>query len=108
MYGMKQASGNLIWASGTATAAGATVLTISLPAGAVGTPKVVRASGSVAATVTVNIGNTQQVTVLVNPNAPPDEKSIPAQAFPAKTGSLSATATLSAAGNVYVAVGFAP
>jgi hypothetical protein len=101
-------SKGLIWASATATAAGATALTPTLPNGAIGMPVRIKASGSVAATVTLNISNSQQIVVLVNPNAPPTEEEVPAGAFPGKQGSVSVTAELSAAGNVYVAVGFAP
>jgi hypothetical protein len=98
----------LIWAVGTATAAGITNLTLSLPAGAIGTPKKIRVAGTVGATVTLPISNSQQVVVLSNPNAPPSEETIPARAFPGKTNSVTLTANLSAAGNVYVSVGFQP
>ena len=105
---MYQKSGDmgLVWAVATATASGATSLTLTLPGGAVGTPKIARASGTVGAQVTVQISNSQQIVFLVNPNAPADEKAIPKQASPGKQNQLSATATLSAAGNVYVSVGF--
>jgi hypothetical protein len=98
----------LIWATATATAAGVTNLTPTLPGGAIGMPRKIKASGSVAATVTLNISNSQQIIVLVNPNAPPTEEDVPSNAFPGKQGSVSVVANLSAAGNVFVAVGFAP
>jgi hypothetical protein len=101
-------SKGLIWASATATAAGATALTPTLPNGGIGMPTRIKASGNVAATVVLNISNSQQIIALVNPNAPPTEEEIPPGAFPGKQGSVAVTATLSAAGNVYVAVGFAP
>jgi hypothetical protein len=44
----------------------------------------------------------------VNPNSPPVEEVIPKRAFPGKTNSVNVTATLSAAGNVYVSVAFQP
>ena len=99
---------NLLWAIGTATAAGATSLTIALPGGAVGTPRVAKISGTVAAYATVNISNTQQVTLTNNPNGPTDTRTLPPKAFPVKTGSVSVTTNLSAAGTVYVEIGFAP
>lgn len=101
-------SKGLIWASATATSAGTTALTPTLPNGGIGMPVRIKASGSVAAVVTLNISNSQQIVVLVNPNAPPTEEEIPAGAFPGKQNSVAVTADLSAAGDVYVAVGFAP
>ena len=109
MFGSASAGNqNLLWAIGTATAAGATTLAIALPGGAVGTPKIAQISGTVAASAVINISNTQQVTMACNPNATPAVKPLPAKAFPVKTGSVSVTVTLAAAGNVYVEIGFAP
>jgi hypothetical protein len=106
--GPNNSNDGLIWAVATATAAGATNLTLSLPSGAIGTPVKLKVAGTVGATVVMQISNSQQVVALVNPNAPPTEEIIPARAFPGKTNSVNVTATLAAAGNVYVSVAFKP
>jgi hypothetical protein len=100
----------LVWANAAAnlSAAGSTSLNPALPAGATGMPKKIKASGSVAAIVTLAISNTQQIVVLVNPNAPPTEEEIPTKAFPGPVNSVSINVTTAGAGNVYVAVGFEP
>jgi len=100
----------LVWANATATlsAAGSASLTPSLPAGATGIPRKIKAAGNVSAIVTLAIGNTQEIVVLVNPNAPPSEEEIPAKAFDGPVNSVAVTVTTSGAGNVYVAIGFEP
>jgi hypothetical protein len=100
----------LIWAyaSATLSAAGSTNLNPSLPGGATGIPRKIKASGSVAAVVTLAISNTQEITVLVNPNAPAAEELIPDKAFPGAQNSVAVTVTTSGAGTVYVAVAFEP
>lgn len=97
-----------LWASAanTFTAAGNSTQTPTLPGGAVGIPVVVRASGNVSGQVAINISNTQQVIVPVNPNAPYTEVALPANAFPARTGQVSATLTADGAGTIRVLVGF--
>lgn len=98
----------LIDATATATASGVTALTPSLPGGSVGTPVLLEVASSVAATLTLNISNNQQLVLIVTPNQPPMRRAIPANAFPSKVSQVSASANLSAAGNLYVRVGFRP
>ena len=97
----------LQWAVGSATASGATTVTLTLPGGAVGRPVVLRAVGTVAAQVVLTFGNQQQVVALVQPNGPQAEVVIPQGAFKNQVGSVVVTATLSAAGTVYISAGFA-
>lgn len=97
----------LQWANGSATASGATTVTLTLPGGAVGKPVKLKAVGTVAAQITLTYGNQQQVTALVQPNGPAAEEPIPDQAFNNPVASVVVTATLSAAGTVYISAGFA-
>ena len=109
MFSNKNAVGaNLIDATAQATASGVTALTPALSGGAVGTPVSLSASGTVGALVTMNIGNNQSISVSVNPNAPPERKAIPKNAFSGKVNSVSVSANLAAAGVVNVIVSFAP
>ena len=104
----KQNDEGLIWATVNLDAvAGSQSVTATLPGGASGRPKLLRASGAVGGSVSMNFGNNQQVTVLVNPNAPPDEKPIPAQAS-GVTQSISLTVFAAAAGYIFITVGFKP
>lgn len=98
-----------LWASAsnTFTASGSASLTPSLGAGQVGKPVVIRASGSVSGDVTLTFGNNSQVVVLVNPNAPYTEETIPPSAFNVPSNSVSVTANADGAGTIRVAVGFA-
>jgi hypothetical protein len=100
----------LIWANASASlsAAGSTSVNPALPGGATGMPRKIRASSSVAAIVTLNISNTQQIVVLCNPNAPPSEEEIPVNSFPGKQNSVAVNISTAGAGEVYVAVGFEP
>jgi hypothetical protein len=110
MWNRNSGSGKgLIWASGTVTATGAgtTNLVITLPNGAIGRPLKLKASGGVAGNVTMQIANSQQIVVLVNPNAAPVEEDIPARAFPGPQGSVTVAVYASAAGVIQVAIGFA-
>jgi hypothetical protein len=99
-----------IHAIGTASpsAAGSGTLSVSLPAGAVGKPKKLSASGNIAGYVAINIANNQQVICLINPNAPPSVIDIPDEAFPSKTNSVSVSYTVSGAGFIAVDVMFEP
>ena len=103
-------AGIAVWASAanTFSAAGSATSTPTLPGGAIGFPRVVRASGNVSGQVVVNISNNQQVIVPVNPNAPFTEVAIPASAFPIKTGQVSVTLTSDGAGTIRALIGFAP
>ena len=94
-------------ASNTFTAAGTAAITPTLPGGASGRPVKIRASGSVAGYVTLNVGTQAQIVVLVNPNAPAAEQAIPPQAFPNPVNSVATSATASGAGLVVVAIDFA-
>jgi hypothetical protein len=100
----------LVWANASASlsAAGSTTLNPALPSGAVGMPVKIKASGSVAAIVTLAISNSAQIVVLVNPNAPASEETIPKNAFPGKVNAVAVTVTTSGAGDVFVAIGFEP
>ena len=80
---------------------------VALPNGAVGRPVKIKASGSVAGAVTVNIGNGAQIVVQVNPNAPPTEENIPSQAFPNQVSTVSFEYTTAGAGFLTISVGFA-
>lgn len=95
------------WASDALdAAAGSQSETLSLPQGAVGIPKVLKVSGAVSALVTITFGNGAQVVAVCNPNGPKDEVEIPSTAFPNPTNSVAVTVNASAAGYVYIAVGF--
>jgi hypothetical protein len=108
MRGNSGNSGVKQWASDALdAAAGSQSVTVSLPQNAVGYPRKLRVSGAVAALVTVNFGNGAQVAAVVNPNGPADTVDIPASAFPNPTNQISLTVNASAAGYVYLAVGFA-
>lgn len=106
MYSGGQSSTNEISASVTATAAGATAVTATLPNGQVGSPCKVRASGSVSGQVAINLANGQQIILPVNPNAPFTEQAIPASYFPGKMTSVSLTITLDVAGVIRAIVYF--
>lgn len=95
------------WASGTATAAGATSVTITLPGGQVGKPIKLRGSGTVSGQIALTYGNNAQVLIPVNPNAPYSEDIIPSSAFPSPTGQVTVTITLDVAGVIRALVGFA-
>jgi len=94
-------------AQNTFSAAGSATLTPTLPGGATGRPIWVRASGSVAGYVTVNIGTQAQIVVSVTPNAPYTEEKIPAAAFPNPVGAVPVSATAAGAGVITVYIGFA-
>ena len=100
----------LIWASfaNTFTAAGTATGNATLPGGAVGTPVVVKGSGTVSGQVALNVSNVQQVIAPVNPNASPSVAPVPKSAFPVKTGAVSLTLTGDGAGVVRALVGFMP
>lgn len=110
MFAPQTTQGASLWAqaSNTFSAAGTSAQTPTLPGGAVGTPRVVRASGSVSGYVTVNISNTQTVIVPVNPNAPYTEVALPPTAFPTKTGQVSVTLGADGAGTIRCLIGFSP
>ena len=95
-------------AANTFTAAGTASVTATLPGGAVGTPRKIRASGSVSGAVTLQYANAQELTVSVNPNAPYTELDIPPQAFPSKTGEVTVTLTADGAGTIRAIVDFSP
>lgn len=95
-------------AANTFTGAGTIVQTITLPGGAVGTPKTIKGTGSVSGYVTITYGNGAQVLVPVNPNAPFAERPIPPTAFPSKVGSVSVTLGADGAGVIRAIVSFAP
>jgi hypothetical protein len=101
---------NYLHAIGTASpsTAGSGSLSVSLPAGAVGKPKKLSASGNVAGYVAINIANNQQVICLINPNAPPNTIDIPDEAFPSNTNSVSVSYMVSGAGFISVDVMFEP
>jgi hypothetical protein len=88
--------------------AGTGTITASLPAGAIGKPRKLSASGNIAGYVALNISNTQQIVCLINPNAPPSVVDIPDEAFPSKTNSVSVSYTVSGAGFIAVDVWFEP
>ena len=94
-------------ASNTFTAAGTAAITPTLPGGASGRPVRIRASGSVAGYVTLNIGTQAQIVVMVNPNAPQQEQPIPASAFPNAVNSVATSATAAGAGLIVVTIDFA-
>lgn len=105
MQGVKKASQTATLALNAA--AGAQSGTVTLPSGQVGKPLWMRVSGAVSCLVTVKFGNNSGVDAIVNPNGPADQVDIPASAFPAPTNSVDVTVNASAAGYVYVTVGFA-
>lgn len=94
-------------ATNTFTAAGTATITPTLPGGASGRPVRIRASGSVAGYVTLNIGTNAQIVVAVNPNAPQQSEAIPASAFPNPVNSVTTSATAAGAGFIVVTVDFA-
>lgn len=91
----------------TATAAGSTTVTPTLPGGQVGRPVVLRGSGSVSGVITLTYGNNAEIAVPVNPNAPYSDAEIPASAFPAPTGQVSVTIAADGAGVIRAFIGFA-
>ena len=93
-------------ASYTATAAGSSSETITLPGGQVGKPIVLRGSGSVSGKITLTYGNNAQIIVPVNPNAPYSETEIPGTAFPNPTGSVTVTVATDGSGVIRALVGF--
>lgn len=96
------------WASAALDAvAGTQSLTVSLPAGQVGRPVKLKVAGAVAALVTLAFGNGSNIAAVVNPNGPGDQVDIPASGFPSPTNQVTLTVNASAAGYVYVTVGFA-
>jgi hypothetical protein len=110
MMSMKNGSGANAkqWASVayTATAAGSSSETVTLPGGQVGKPVMLRGSGSVSGQISLVYGNNAEILVPVNPNAPFSETPIPPTAFPAPTGSVTVTVTADGAGVVRALVGF--
>lgn len=95
------------WASDALDAVvGSQSVTITLPAGQSGVPVVLRASGAVGALIQFDIGNGAQKSLTVNPNAAPQEIPLPASAFPLGTQSVTMTVIASAAGYVFIEVGF--
>ena len=108
MKGINNNNKGLIWASVALDAtAGAQSVTATLPGGASGKPKILKAGGAVSALVTLQYGNNQEITAIVNPNAPADSVEIPSQAS-GVTQSVALNVNASAAGYVYIAVGFQP
>jgi hypothetical protein len=111
MYGGGNSSDQgLQWAKATASATLATsaAATASLPGTAVGSPKKLRAYGTVSGDVTINIGNTQQIIVPINPNAPFTEVAVPAAAFPNKVNGVAIVLNQYGSGTVGALVGFSP
>ena len=93
-------------AANTFTGAGSANLTPTLPGGAPGMPRRVRASGSVSGYVTISIGTQAQLVLLVNPNAPFTEIAIPPSAFPGPVNSVPVSVTAAGAGTITVVVVF--
>lgn len=102
-------SGAKQWASATytASAAGSSTETITLPNQQTGRPVMLRGSGSVSGQIVLTYGNAAQIIVPVNPNAPFSESPIPASAFPNPTGSVTVTVTADGAGVIRALIGFA-
>ena len=110
MMGNRRPTANVKqWASAsyTASAAGSSSETPTLPQGMVGKPLVIRASGSVSGQVTFTYANGAQILVPVNPNAEYTEEKIPDSAFPAPTNQVSVTLVADGAGVIRCLVGFA-
>ena len=96
------------WASAayTASAAGSSSETATLPSGQTGRPSILRVSGSVSGEVVLTYGNAAQIIAPVNPNAQYTDIQIPASAFPAPTGSVTMTLTADGAGVIRALIGF--
>lgn len=106
MMPSRSAGGTYKWAINNLDAAsGSQSVTVTLPGGASGVPKVLKVAGAVAASVTMSYGNNQQIVAIVNPNGPMDQVNIPPQAS-GVTQSVTLTVNASAAGYIYIAVGF--
>lgn len=96
------------WAaySNTFSEAGTSSGSASLNAGQTGQPLVLRGSGSVSGSITLNFGNGAQLILPVNPNAPYSEISIPSTGFPFPVNAVSVTITADGAGTIRALVGF--
>lgn len=97
------------WASAsyTASGAGTSSETATLPSNQTGKPILLRVSGSVSGQVVLTYGNAAQIIAPVNPNAPYSDIPIPGSAFPAPTGSVTMSLTADGAGVIRALVGFA-
>lgn len=92
--------------SPTATESSFTTVAAQLPGGAVGMPKFVDVSGSVAGLVQVQIGSQAVKTSAVAPNQMPVRIPIPPNSFPNKVGSVNVEFEGFAAGTLSAIVTF--
>lgn len=105
---MRGSGGGVVkqWASASVTAT-TTGVSVSLPTGQTGKPIKLRGSGTSSGQIALTFGNSSQVIVPVNPNAPFSEVDIPATAYIAPTNSVTVDITVDGTGTIRALVGFA-